>query len=114
VRSPGDLCKLVALGADAVMLGSALSGTREATGREIVMQGQRYKVARGAASQSVQQEMGRTDPQHVEGAETLVPYAGEVAGVAHRYLAGLRSSMAYMDARDLSEYRRNVRFVRLP
>jgi hypothetical protein len=32
----------------------------------------------------------------------------------HRFLAGLRSSMAYMDARDLAEYRRNVRFVRLP
>jgi len=114
VRSPGDLCKLLALGADAVMLGSALAGTREATGREIVMDGRHYKVARGAASLSVQQEMGRAHPEHVEGAETLVPYAGEVADVAHRYLAGLRSSMAYMDARTLAEYRQHASFVRLP
>ena len=113
VRSPGDLCKLLALGADAVMLGSALAGTREAAGRELVMRGRRYKVARGAASLSVQLDMGRPDPEHVEGAETMVPYRGEAAAVVRRYVAGLRSSMAYMDARDLDQYRRNATFVRL-
>lgn len=114
VRNPGDLCKLLALGADVVMLGSALAGTREAAGQEVVMRGRRYKVARGAASLSVQLEMGRSDPRHVEGAETMVPYRGEAAAVVHRYVAGLRSSMAYLDARDLAAYRRNARFVRLP
>jgi IMP dehydrogenase/GMP reductase len=114
VRNPGDLCKLLALGADAVMLGSALAGTSEAAGRELVMRGRRYKVARGAASLSVQLEMGRADPQHVEGAETMVPYRGETAAVVQRYVAGLRSSMAYLDARDLAAYRRNATFVRLP
>ncbi len=113
VRRPGDLCLLIALGADAVMLGSALAGTRQAAGREVVMRGRRYKVARGAASLTVQLEMGRADPQHVEGAETMVPYRGETATVVQRYLAGLRSSMAYMDARDLAEFRRNARFLRL-
>jgi IMP dehydrogenase len=113
VRSPGDMCKLLALGADAVMLGSALSGTREATGREVVMRGRAYKVVRGAASLSVQLEMGRSDPKHVEGTETLVASRGDAADVVQRYLAGVRSSMAYMDARDLAEYRRNVSFLRL-
>jgi IMP dehydrogenase/GMP reductase len=113
VRNPGDLCKLLALGADLVMLGSALAGTREAAGRELVMNGQRFKVMRGAASASVQVEMGRSEPQHVEGAETMVPYRGEVAGVVQRYVAGLRSSMAYMDAHDLDEFRRNASFLRL-
>jgi IMP dehydrogenase/GMP reductase len=113
VRNPGDLCKLLALGADVVMLGSALAGTREAAGREVVMRGRRYKVARGAASLSVQVDMGRSEPQHVEGAETMVPHRGEAAAIVRRYVAGLRSSMAYMDARDLGEYRRNASFVRL-
>ncbi len=113
VRNPGDLCKLLALGADAVMLGSALAGTREAAGRELLLRGRRYKVMRGAASLSVQLEMGRPDPQHVEGAETIVPYRGEAAAVVQRYTAGLRSSMAYLDARDLAEFRRNARFLRL-
>jgi IMP dehydrogenase len=114
VRNPGDLCKLIALGADLVMLGSALTGTREAAGRELVMRGRRYKVARGAASLSVQQEMGRADPQHVEGAETMVPYRGEASAVVQRYVAGLRSSMAYLDARDLAQYRQNASFIHLP
>lgn len=114
VRSPGDLCKLLALGADVVMLGSELTGTREAAGRELVMRGRRYKVARGAASLSVQLEMGRADPRHVEGAETMVPYRGEASAVVQRYVAGLRSSMAYLDARDLDQYRRNATFIRLP
>ena len=113
VRRPGDLCLLLALGADAVMVGSALAGTREATGREIVLRGRRYKVARGAASLSVQVEMGRPHPEHVEGAETIVPYRGDAAAVVHRYLAGLQSSMAYLDAADLAAYRRNASFVRL-
>jgi len=113
VRSPGDLCKLLALGADAVMLGSALTGTREAAGREVTMRGRRYKVARGAASLSVQLEMGRADPQHVEGSETMVPYRGEASAVLQRYVAGLRSSMAYLDARDLGQYRQNAAFIRL-
>jgi IMP dehydrogenase len=114
VRSPGDMCVLLALGADLVMLGSALAGTREAAGREITMRGRRHKVVRGAASLSVQLEMGRSDPQHVEGAETVVPYRGEATAVVQRYLAGLRSSMAYMDAHDLAGFRRNASFLRLP
>jgi IMP dehydrogenase len=113
VRTPADLCKLLALGADCVMVGSALAGTGEAPGRVIVVEGKKYKIMRGAASFSVQQQAGRDDPEYVEGAETLVLYKGRVSGVIGRYMAGLRSSMSYMDARDLREYRANVDFVRL-
>jgi IMP dehydrogenase len=113
VRTPADLCKLLALGADVVMVGSALAGTDEAPGRMIVVDGKPFKIMRGAASFSVQQEAGRDDPLYVEGAETLVPAKGPVAAVIRRYLAGLRSSMSYMNARTLDEFRRNARFVRL-
>jgi len=113
VRTPSDMCKLLALGADGVMVGSALAGTREAPGRVIVVDGKKLKIMRGAASFSVQQQAGNDDPEYVEGSETLVPYKGRVADVVQRYLAGLRSSMAYMDARTLDEYRRHVSFLRL-
>jgi IMP dehydrogenase/GMP reductase len=111
VRSPSDFCKLLALGADAVMLGSALAGTREAPGRVIVVDGKKYKIMRGAASFSVQREYGGEQPEYVEGAETLVAYKGSVHEVTSRYRAGLRSSMSYMNARTLAEYRTNVNFV---
>ena len=113
VRNPADFCKLLALGADAVMVGSALAGTREAPGRVIVTEGKQYKIMRGAASFSVQYDVSNTRPDYVEGAETLVPYRGPVRGVLHRYLAGLRSSMSYMNARSLEEYRANARFLLL-
>jgi IMP dehydrogenase/GMP reductase len=113
VRNPSDLCKLLALGADIVMVGSALAGTGEAPGRVIVVDGKKFKIMRGAASFSVQQQAGRDEPEYVEGAETLVPYKGRVQSVISRYLAGLRSSMSYMDAHTLDEYRANVDFVRL-
>jgi IMP dehydrogenase len=111
VRMPADMCKLLALGADVVMVGSVLAGTREAPGRVIVVEGKRFKIMRGAASFSVQQEAGKLTPQYVEGSETLAPYKGRVSEVLERYLAGLRSSMSYMDARTLPQYRQHSSFI---
>lgn len=111
VRNPADFCKLLALGADGVMVGSALAGTREAPGRVIVTEGKQYKIMRGAASFSVQYDVGNTKPDYVEGAETLVPYRGPASSVVRRYVAGLRSSMSYMNARTLDDYRANARFL---
>jgi IMP dehydrogenase/GMP reductase len=111
VRMPADLAKLLALGADVVMLGSALAGTREALGRVIVVDGKRFKIMRGAASFSVQQESAGGRPQYVEGAETLVPYKGRAEEVLQRYQAGLRSSMSYLNAKSLAEFRRNASFI---
>ncbi len=113
VRNPADMCKLLALGADAVMVGSALAGTYEAPGRVIVVDGKKFKIMRGAASFSVQQEFAGEDPEYIEGAESIVAYKGRVADVIQRYVAGLRSSMSYMDARSLGEYRTNASFIRM-
>ncbi|MFZ0128976.1 MAG: guanosine monophosphate reductase [Candidatus Dormiibacterota bacterium] len=113
VRSPADMCKLLAFGADCVMVGSALAGTYEAPGRVIVVDGKKFKIMRGAASFSVQQEFAGEDPEYIEGAESIVAYKGRVADVIQRYVAGLRSSMSYMDARTLTEYRSNASFIRM-
>jgi IMP dehydrogenase len=113
VRSPADMCKLLALGADCVMVGSALAGTYEAPGRVLVVDGKKFKIMRGAASFSVQQEFAGEDPEYIEGAESIVAYKGRVADVIQRYLAGLRSSMSYMNARTLDEYRSNASFIRV-
>jgi IMP dehydrogenase len=111
IRTPADFCKLLALGADLIMVGSALAGTRQAPGRVIMLEGKKYKIMRGAASFSVQQESKNSDPEYVEGSETMVPYKGDVKEVLARYRAGLRSSMSYMNARDLKEFRAQVDFV---
>jgi IMP dehydrogenase len=113
VRTPADLCKLLALGADVVMVGSALAGTHEAPGRVIMVDGKKHKIMRGAASFSVQQEAGNDEPEYVEGSETMIPYKGSVSDVVQRYMGGLRSSMSYMNARTLGEFRERVDFVRI-
>jgi IMP dehydrogenase len=109
IRTPADMCKALALGADLVMMGGALAGTREAPGSVIKTDGKKYKLLRGAASFSVQQ--GQSD--YNEGAETLVPYQGSVEKVISRFAAGLRSSMSYNNARTLDEFRKNVKVVRI-
>lgn len=111
IKTPADMCKALALGADAVMIGGALAGTKESPGDIIKLDGKLYKKLRGAASFGVQKETNGEDPNYVEGTETLVPYAGSVEKVINRFRAGLRSSMSYMNAHNLTEYRRNVKIV---
>ena len=50
IKSPGDVAKAIALGADAVMLGRLLSGTRETPGEIIKYNEQLWKKYRGSAS----------------------------------------------------------------
>jgi IMP dehydrogenase len=110
IKTPGDMCKALALGADVVMLGGALAGADEAPGG-VNING--TKDLRGAASFSVQTQAGNKEVTYVEGAEKTVPYTGPVANTINRYAAGLRSSMSYMNARTLAEYRANVKVVEI-
>lgn len=112
IRNPADYCKALALGADAVMMGSVFAGCKESPGKTIKVDGKLFKVHRGAASFSVQQDSGK-EPYYVEGNETLVPYQGSAMDVIDRYSAGLASSMSYLDATNLTTYRANASFVRI-
>lgn len=107
IRTPSDMCKALALGADLVMAGGIFAGSKESPGEILKIDGKLFKVLRGAASYSVQ----KGNSGYNEGAETIVPYQGSVEKVVNRFAAGLRSSMSYMNARTLDEYRKNVKVV---
>lgn len=113
IKTPADMCKALALGADVVMAGGIFAGTKEAPGDPINTgthdKPQLVKLMRGAASFSVQN--GKSE--HVEGRETFVAYKGSVERVINRYAAGLRSSMSYMNAKTLVEYRHNVKVIEI-
>lgn len=109
IKTPSDMAKALALGADLVMAGGIFAGTKESPGEVLKIDGKTYKLLRGAASYSIQQ--GRSE--YVEGAETIVPYQGSVEKVINRFAAGLRSSMSYMNAKNLEEYRKNVKVVEI-
>lgn len=108
IRTPSDMCKALALGADLVMAGGIFAGTDEAPGEELE---EGYKKFSGAASYAIQEKSGRNEIVYVEGKTTIVPPKGPVGKVIERFAAGLRSSMSYMNARNLTEYRTNVKIV---
>ena len=107
IRFSGDLCKAIAAGAHAVMLGGLFAGTEEAPGEVVLYQGRSYKAYRGMGSigamsqqhgssdryfQDSQDDFGKYVPQGIEG---RVPYKGSLKAVIYQLIGGLRSSMGY-------------------
>ena len=106
VKSPGDVAKAIALGADVVMLGRMLSGTRETPGEVIKYNGQLWKKYRGSASFGVKMRN-----EFIEGEETMVAYKGAVKNVIDGISDGLKSSMSYMNCFNLDELRKTDTFA---
>ena len=50
IRYTGDIVKAIAAGANSVMLGSLLAGTKESPGETIIFEGRKYKSYRGMGS----------------------------------------------------------------
>ncbi len=102
IRAVGDIAKALTVGADAVMVGRMLAGTKEAEGNILKYNGKLYKAYRGSASYAVQQKRGK-NPYYIEGDETIVEYKGGVQNILDQIDAGLRSSMSYMAANNLEQ-----------
>lgn len=101
IKSAGDVCKAIALGADVVMLGRMLAGTKETPGDVIKYNGQLWKKYRGSASFGVKMRN-----EFIEGEETMVPYKGTVKNVINSISDGLKSAMSYMNCFSLPELRK--------
>ncbi|MBP2045066.1 IMP dehydrogenase [Methanobacterium aggregans] len=128
LRYSGDAAKAIAVGADAVMLGSLLAGTHEAPGEVVIMNGRKFKQYRGMGSlgamtggvgagtdryfQEVKGPMKHSKlvPEGVEG---VVPYKGPVDEVIFQLIGGLKSSMGYCGAKDIKAMKENAKFVRI-
>ncbi len=106
IKSPGDIVKAICLGADAVMLGRMLAGTKETPGEVIKYDGQLWKKYRGSASFGVKMRN-----EFIEGEETMVPYKGTVRNVINAISDGLKSAMSYMNCNSLDELRKIEAFA---
>ena len=121
IRYSGDIVKAIAAGADAVMLGSLLAGTKEAPGKEVVINGRRYKQYRGMGSLGAMMKGGaeryyqkghmKTRKFVPEGVEGVVPYKGSVGEVLYQLVGGLKSGMGYVGARNIPELKERGEFV---
>ena len=120
IRYSGDIVKAIAAGADLVMLGSLLAGTRESPGQTVHYQGRRFKTYRGMGSiGAMQKGAGDRYSQNssgklvAEGVEGRVPYKGPLSEVVFQLMGGLKSGMGYVGARTLNELRERAEFVRV-
>lgn len=111
IRNSGDIVKAFAAGADAVMLGSLLSGTKETPGDVFTSPtGSKYKTYRGMASKEAQIEW-RGKYSSFEGVSSTVPYRGKVANVLSDLERGIRSGLSYSGCRTITELQSTAIFV---
>ncbi|MBV7267773.1 IMP dehydrogenase [Winogradskyella luteola] len=123
IRYTGDIPKAIAAGADTVMLGSLLAGTKESPGETIIYEGRKFKSYRGMGSveamkqgskdryfQDVEDDIKKLVPEGIVG---RVPYKGELFESIHQFIGGLRAGMGYCGAKDIETLKETGRFVKI-
>jgi IMP dehydrogenase len=123
IRYTGDIPKAIAAGADSVMLGSLLAGTKESPGETIIYEGRKFKSYRGMGSieamkegskdryfQDVEDDIKKLVPEGIVG---RVPYKGELYESIHQFVGGLRAGMGYCGAKDISTLKTSGKFVKI-
>ncbi|MBL7559757.1 IMP dehydrogenase [Olleya sp. YSTF-M6] len=123
IRYTGDIPKALAAGADTVMLGSLLAGTKESPGETIIYEGRKFKSYRGMGSveamkkgskdryfQDVEDDIKKLVPEGIVG---RVPYKGDLYESLHQFIGGLRAGMGYCGAKDVATLQDTGRFVKI-
>ena len=123
LRYSGDIAKVIAAGAHAVMIGGLFAGTDESPGEVEIYQGRSYKSYRGMGSLGAmsgkqgssdryfQEDTKDKDKLVPEGIEGRVPYKGPLINVITQLTGGLRASMGYTGCANLEEMRTKPEFV---
>lgn len=123
IRYTGDIPKAIAAGADSVMLGSLLAGTKESPGETIIYEGRKFKSYRGMGSveamkqgskdryfQDVEDDIKKLVPEGIVG---RVNYKGELLESMTQFIGGLRAGMGYCGAKDIETLKETGRFVKI-
>ncbi|NLN25550.1 MAG: IMP dehydrogenase [Bacteroidetes bacterium] len=123
IRYTGDIPKAIAAGADCVMLGSLLAGTKESPGETIIYEGRKYKSYRGMGSveamkqgskdryfQDVEDDIKKLVPEGIVG---RVPYKGELYESMTQFIGGLKAGMGYCGAKNIEALKENGKFVKV-
>ena len=123
IKYSGDITKAIAAGANSVMLGSLLAGTKESPGEEIIFQGRRFKtyvgmgslaaMKRGSSDRYFQKGTGEAIKLVPEGIEGRVPFKGELVDTIYQLCGGLRSGMGYCGTKTIQDLLKNGRFIQI-
>lgn len=106
IKQPGDIVKAIGAGADNVMLGFILAGTKESPGKILKEKGKFLKEYRGMASydatiKKLQLNGEKTEVISVEGVKTKIDYKGPVEKIIKQFVGGLASGMTYIGANNM-------------
>jgi len=123
IRYSGDIVKAIAAGADSVMLGSLIAGTKESPGETIIYEGRKFKSYRGMGSiesmnkgskdryfQDVEEDVKKLVPEGIVG---RVPFKGELSESIHQFIGGLRAGMGYSGSNSINLLKQNGKFIRI-
>jgi IMP dehydrogenase len=122
IRYTGDVAKAIAAGADAIMAGSIFAGVDESPGDTVLFEGRKFKTYRGMGSieamaegskdryfQDAEDDIKKLVPEGIVG---RVPYKGLLKEVVYQYVGGLKASMGYCGAPDISQLKQ-ANFIRI-
>ncbi|MDG2396464.1 MAG: IMP dehydrogenase [Flavobacteriaceae bacterium] len=124
IRYTGDIAKAIAAGADCVMLGSLLAGTKESPGETIIYEGRKFKSYRGMGSlesmkkgskdryfqDDIEDDLRKLVPEGIVG---RVPYKGELYESIHQFVGGLRAGMGYCGSKNIKSLKKNAKFIEI-
>ncbi|MBK7106380.1 MAG: IMP dehydrogenase [Ignavibacteriae bacterium] len=123
VKQTGDVAKVIAAGADTVMMGGMFAGVDETPGEKILFEGRSFKMYRGMGSigamkhgskdryfQDMEDDIKKLVPEGVEG---RVPFKGSLADTIYQFVGGLRAAMGYCGALTIDDFKKNAKFVKI-
>ena len=122
IRYSGDITKIIAAGANSVMVGSLFAGCDESPGEMVIYQGRTYKLYRGMGSLGAMKKgsKDRYFQQNVEeedfipeGVEGRVSYKGSLTKVLHQLSGGLKTGMGYVGASHIKELQERAEFIKI-
>ena len=116
LKTPGDMVKALAFGADFLMIGGMLAGTDPTPGEIITREdGTQVKRYRGMASREAQENyLGLMHEwKTAEGVSTDVPYRDSADMIVSDIVGGLRSGLTYAGANTVSELQRKLNYVEI-
>ena len=116
IRTSGDIVKALAIGADCVMIGSLLAGTKESPGEYIEENGRLFKYYHGMASQEGRGRFFARAKSGLpsEGVSTKVPYVGRSTTKVIEGLCGsVKVGLSYAGAASIKELQEKAQWCRI-
>jgi len=104
-KNYGDIIKSIALGADIVMLGFLLAGTKETPGKFLIEDEENYTKKIIGNGSKTNQQIYRDKYNTIEGKDIEVKLDGTINKIIGDISMSLKSAMSYSDSINLKEFK---------